>query len=189
MLGFSSVKNRKDFYYPLEMKIYREKLIEEKIAYEGSFSYIDYDYLLRGISVDVYEGIDGLKYWHSFSIKGSLLAYSSLGIFIPRYNNFRNLIKKGFESEDLALDNYKRVLTGLEIANDTRSINDVKVLIKQLYNAERYTSNYSYYMGDLKRIMLTKNFDSPYNETFVEEMKKRREKVLSLDKKYSPNKK
>ena len=93
MLGFSSVKNRKDFYYPLEMKIYREKLIEEKIAYEGSFSYIDYDYLLRGISVDVYEGIDDLKYWHSFSFKGSLLAYSSLGIFIPRYNNFRNLIK------------------------------------------------------------------------------------------------
>ena len=140
MLGFSSVKNRKDFYYPLEMKIYREKLIEEKIAYEGSFSY-------------------------------------------------RNLIKKGFESEDLALDNYKRVLTGLEIANDTRSINDVKILIRQLYNAERYTSNYGYYMGDLKRIMLTKNFDSPCNETFVEEMKKRREKVLSLEKKYSPNKK
>ena len=181
--------NKEKVDYPLKIKEDRERLIDKEISENGEISTYSYNLLLKQIGVDIYDSINNLKEWNVFSIKGSLLAYSSLGIFIPRYNNFRNLIKKGFESEDLAFDNYKRVLTGLEIANDTRSINDVKVLIRQLYNAERYTSNYGYYMGDLKRIMLTKNFDSPYNETFVEEMKKRREKVLLLEKKYSPNKK
>lgn len=189
MFGTTNGKNKRNFYYPLEMKMYRESLIKEKLNNEGKLSNQDYDYLLRGISMDVYDSIDNLKEWHSFSIKGTFCAYASLGVFISRYRNIRELIKKGFESDTLAFDNYRKVLNGLDIANDTRSLNDIRVLIQQLYNSERFTSNYGYYMGDLKRIMLTKNFDSPYNETFVEEMKKRREKVLLLEKKYSPNKK
>ena len=102
---------------------------------------------------------------------------------------FRNLTKNGFQSERLAVDNYKKVLTGIEITNDTRSLNDVKILIQQLYNAEKYSSNYSKYMSDLKRIITTKSFNDTCNEDLVLEMQKRRDKVLSLEKSYSLNKK
>ena len=181
--------NKEKVDYPLKIKEDRERLIDKEISENGEISTYSYNLLLKQMGVDIYDSINNLKEWNGFSIKGSLYLRSTLGIFIPRKKELRKMILLGLGSGKIAFDNYKRVLEGLDIANDTRSINDVKVLIKQLYNAERYTSNYGYYMGDLKRIMLTKNFDSPYNETFVEEMKKRREKVLLLEKKYSPNKK
>lgn len=181
--------NKEKVDYPLKIKEDRERLIDKEISENGEISTYSYNLLLKQMGVDIYDSINNLKEWNGFSIKGSLYLRSTLGIFIPRKKELRKMILLGLGSGKIAFDNYKRVLEGLDIANDTRSLNDIKVLIKQLYNAERYTSNYGYYMGDLKRIMLTKNFDSPYNETFVEEMKKRREKVLLLEKKYSPNKK
>lgn len=181
--------SKEKFDYPLEIMKDRKKFIDKEVSKEGKLSIDSYNLLLKQIGVDIYDSINNLKEWNGFSIKGSLYVRSTLGIFIPRKKELRKMILLGLDSGKIAFDNYKKVLEGIDITNDTRSINDVKVLIKQLYNAERYTSNYGYYMGDLKRIMLTKNFDSPYNETFVEEMKKRREKVLSLEKKYSPNKK
>lgn len=189
MFDFNIDKSKKDFYYPLEIKIYREILIKEKVNEKGKLSSKDYERLLFGISIDVYDGIDNLKEWHTFSFKGSLYAYSSLGIFIPRFKKIRNLTKNGFQSERLVVDNYKKVLTGIEITNDTRSLNDVKILIQQLYNAEKYSSNYSKYMSDLKRIITTKSFNDTCNEDLVLEMQKRRDKVLSLEKSYSLNKK
>ena len=185
MFGTTNGKNKRDFYYPLEMKIYRESLIKEKLNNEGKLSNQDYDYLLRGISMDVYDSIDNLKEWHSFSIKGTFCAYASLGVFIPRYRNIRDLIKKGFESETLAFDNYRKVLNGLDVANNTRSLNDIKVLIEQLYNAEVYADNYDDYMNNLMARNLTKYLDGDYNYNYLIEMKDRRERVLELEKKYT----
>ncbi len=177
--------NKEKVDYPLKIKEDRERLIDKEISENGEISTYSYNLLLKQMGVDIYDSINNLKEWNGFSIKGSLYLRSTLGIFIPRKKELRKMILLGLGSGKIAFDNYKRVLEGLDIANDTRSLNDIKVLIEQLYNSERFTSNYGYYMGDLKRIMLTKNFDRPYNENFVEEMQKRREKVLLLEKKYT----
>ena len=181
--------NKEKFDYPLEIMKDRKKAINNEISKKGALSVNSYNLLLKQIGVDIYYSINNLKEWNSFTIKGSLYVRGTLGIFIPRKKELRKMILLGLDSGKIAFDNYKRVLEGLDIANDTRSLNDIKVLIQQLYNSERFTSNYDYYMGDLKRIMLTKNFDGTYNENFVEEMQKRREKVLLLEKKYTLNKK
>lgn len=181
--------NKEKVDYPLKIKEDRERLIDKEISENGEISTYSYNLLLKQIGVDIYDSINNLKEWNGFSIKGSLLAYSSLGIFIPRYNNFRNLIKKGFASEDLAFDNYKKVLEGLDITNDTRKLDDIKVLIEQLYNAEVYADNYDDYMNNLMARNLTKYLDGDYNYNYLVEMDERREKVLELEKKYSLNRK
>ena len=99
------------------------------------------------------------------------------------------MILLGLDSGTIAFDNYKKVLEGLDITNDTRKLDDIKVLIEQLYNAEVYADNYDDYMNNLMARNLTKYLDGDYNYNYLVEMEERRDKVLSLEKEYSLNKK
>ena len=99
------------------------------------------------------------------------------------------MILLGLDSGKIAFDNYKRVLEGLDITNDTRSLSDLKILIEQLYNAEVYTDNYDDYMNNLMARNLTNYLKGDYNYNYLVEMKARRDKVLELEKNYSLNKK
>lgn len=181
--------NKEKFDYPLEIMKDRKKAINNEISKKGALSVNSYNLLLKQIGVDIYDSINNLKEWNSFTIKGSLYVRSTLGIFISRKRELRKMISLGLDSGKIAFDNYKKVLEGLDITNDTRKLDDIKVLIEQLYNAEVYADNYDDYMNNLMARNLTKYLDGDYNYNYLIEMKKRREKVLSLEKKYSPNKK
>ena len=99
------------------------------------------------------------------------------------------MILLGLDSGKVVFDNYKRVLEGLDITNDTKDISDLKILIEQLYNAEVYTDNYDDYMNNLMARNLTNYLEGDYNYNYLVEMEARRDKVLELEKKYSFNKK
>ena len=171
--------------YPLEIMEDRKELIDKEISTNGNLSMNSYNLLLKQIGVDIYDSINNLKEWNSFTIKGSLYVRSTLGVFIPRKRELRKMILLGLDSGKVAFDNYKRVLEGLDITNDTRSLSDLKILIEQLYNAEVYTDNYDDYMNNLMARNLTKYLDGDYNYNYLVEMDERRDKVLSLEKKYS----
>ena len=171
--------------YPLEIMKDRKELIDKEISTNGNLSVNNYNILLKQIGVDIYDSINNLKEWNSFTIKGSLYVRSTLGVFIPRKRELRKMILLGLDSGKVAFDNYKRVLEGLDITNDTRSLSDLKILIEQLYNAEVYTDNYDDYMNNLMARNLTKYLDGDYNYNYLVEMDERRDKVLSLEKKYS----
>ena len=171
--------------YPLEIMKDRKELIDKEISTNGNLSMNSYNLLLKQIGVDIYDSINNLKEWNSFTIKGSLYVRSTLGVFIPRKRELRNMILLGLDSGKVAFDNYKIVLEGLDITNDTRSLSDLKILIEQLYNAEVYTDNYDDYMNNLMARNLTKYLDGDYNYNYLVEMDERRERVLELEKKYS----
>ncbi len=175
---------KEKFNYPLEMMKDRKKILDN-----GNLSIHSYNILLKQIGVDIYDSINNLKEWNSFTIKGSLYVRSALGIFIPRKRGLRKMILLGLDSGKIAFDNYKRVLEGLDITNDTRSLSDLKILIEQLYNAEVYTDNYDDYMNNLVARNLTNYLKGDYNYNYLVEMKARRDKVLELEKNYSLNKK
>ena len=181
--------SKEKFNYPLEIMNDRKKFIDKEISENGEISTYSYNLLLKQIGVDIYDSINNLKEWNGFSIKASLYVRSTLGIFIPRKKELRKMILLGLDSGKIAFDNYKRVLEGIDITNDTRSLNDIKVLIEQLYNAEVYADNYDDYMNNLMARNLTKYLDGDYNYNYLIEMEDRRERVLELEKKYSPNKK
>ena len=117
---------KEKFNYPLEMMKDRKKILDN-----GNLSIHSYNILLKQIGVDIYDSINNLKEWNSFTIKGSLYVRSALGIFIPRKRGLRKMILLGLDSGKIAFDNYKRVLEGLDITNDTRSLSDLKILIEQ----------------------------------------------------------
>ncbi len=175
--------------YPLEIMKDRKELIDKEISTNGNLSMNSYNLLLKQIGVDIYDSINNLKEWNSFTIKGSLYVRSTLGIFIPRKRELRKMILLGLDSGKVAFDNYKRVLEGLDITNDTRSLSDLKILIEQLYNAEVYTDNYDDYMNNLMVRNLTNYLEGDYNYNYLIEMEERRDKVLELEKKYLLNKK
>lgn len=175
--------------YPLEIMKDRKKFIDKEISINGNLSVNNYNILLKQIGVDIYDSINNLKEWNRFTIKGSLYVRSTLGIFIPRKRELRKMILLGLDSGKVAFDNYKRVLEGLDITNDTRSLSDLKILIEQLYNAEVYTDNYDDYMNNLMVRNLTNYLEGDYNYNYLIEMEERRDKVLELEKKYSLNKK
>ena len=175
--------------YPLEIMKDRKELIDKEISTNGNLSMNSYNLLLKQIGVDIYDSINNLKEWNRFTIKGSLYVRSTLGIFIPRKRELRKMILLGLDSGKVAFDNYKRVLEGLDITNDTRSLSDLKILIEQLYNAEVYTDNYDDYMNNLMVRNLTNYLEGDYNYNYLVEMEERRDKVLELEKKYSLNKK
>ena len=175
--------------YPLEIMKDRKELIDKEISTNGNLSVNNYNILLKQIGVDIYDSINNLKEWNSFTIKGSLYVRSTLGVFIPRKRELRNMILLGLDSGKVAFDNYKIVLEGLDITNDTRSLSDLKILIEQLYNAEVYTDNYDDYMNNLMARNLTNYLEGDYNYNYLVEMEERRDKVLSLEKEYSLNKK
>lgn len=181
--------NKEKFDYPFEIMKDRKEVINKEISDKGELSINSYNLLLKQIGVDIYDSINNLKEWNSFTIKGSLYARSALGIFIPRKKELRRMISLGLDSGKVAFDNYKRVLEGLDITNDTRSLSDLNILIDQLYNAEVYTDNYDDYMNNLMARNLTNYLEGDYNYSYLVEMKERREKVLELEKKYSLNKK
>ena len=170
--------------YPLEIMKDRKELIDKEISTNGNLSMNSYNLLLKQIGVDIYDSINNLKEWNSFTIKGSLYVRSTLGIFIPRKRELRKMILLGLDSGKVAFDNYKRVLEGLDITNDTRSLSDLKILIEQLYNAEVYTDNYDDYMNNLMVRNLTNYLEGDYNYNYLIEMEERRDKVLELEKKY-----
>ncbi len=175
--------------YPLEIMKDRKELIDKEISTNGNLSMNSYNLLLKQIGVDIYDSINNLKEWNSFTIKGSLYVRSTLGVFIPRKRELRKMILLGLDSGKVAFDNYKRVLEGLDITNDTRSLSDLKILIEQLYNAEVYTDNYDDYMNNLMVRNLTNYLEGDYNYNYLIEMEERRDKVLELEKKYLLNKK
>ena len=181
--------NKEKVDYPLKIKEDRERLIDKEISKNGEISTYSYNLLLKQMGVDIYDSINNLKEWNGFSIKGSLYLRSTLGIFIPRKKELRKMILLGLDSGTIAFDNYKKVLEGLDITNDTRKLDDIKVLIEQLYNAEVYADNYDDYMNNLMARNLTKYLDGDYNYNYLVEMDERREKVLELEKKYSLNRK
>lgn len=180
---------KEKFNYPLEMMKDRKKFIDKEASMNGNLSIHNYNLLLKQIGVDIYDSINNLKEWNTFTIKGSLYVRSTLGIFIPRKRELRKMILLGLDSGKIAFDNYKRVLEGLDITNDTRSLSDLKILIEQLYNAEVYTDNYDDYMNNLMARNLTNYLDGDYNYNYLAEMEDRRYRVLELEKKYSLNKK
>ena len=181
--------SKEKFDYPLEIMKDRKKFIDREVRKNGELSIHSYNLLLKQIGVDVYDSMNNLKEWNSFTIKGSLYVRKTLGIFIPRKRELGKMISLGLDSGKIAFDNYKRVLEGLDITNDTRRLKDIKVLIEQLYNAEVYADNYDDYMNNLMARNLTKYLDGDYNYNYLIEMEDRRERVLELEKKYSPNKK
>ena len=180
---------KEKFNYPLEIMKDRKKFIDKEISINGNLSVNNYNILLKQIGVDIYDSINNLKEWNRFTIKGSLYVRSTLGIFIPRKRELRKMILLGLDSGKVAFDNYKRVLEGLDITNDTRSLSDLKILIEQLYNAEVYTDNYDDYMNNLMVRNLTNYLEGDYNYNYLIEMEERRDKVLELEKKYLLNKK
>ena len=180
--------SKEKFDYPLEMMKDRKKNIDKEVSKEGKLSIDSYNLLLKQIGVDVYDSINNLKEWNGFSIKGSLYLRSTLGIFVPRKKGLRKMILLGLDSGKIAFDNYKKVLEGLDITNDTRKLDDIEVLIEQLYNAEVYADNYDDYMNNLMARNLTKYLDGDYNYNYLIEMEDRRERVLELEKKYTLNK-
>ena len=181
------INGKEKFDYPLEIMKDRKKFIDKETSKNGNLSINSYNLLLKQIGVDIYDSINNLKEWNSFTIKGSLYVRSTLGIFIPRKKELRKMILLGLDSGTIAFDNYKKVLEGLDITNDTRKLDDIKVLIEQLYNAEVYADNYDDYMNNLMARNLTKYLDGDYNYNYLVEMDERREKVLELEKKYSLN--
>lgn len=181
--------NKEKFDYPLEIMRDRMKFIDKETSKNGNLSINSYNLLLKQIGVDIYDSINNLKEWNSFTIKGSLYVRKTLGIFIPRKKELRRMISLGLDSGEIAFDNYKRVLEGLDITNDTRSLSDLKILIEQLYNAEVYTDNYDDYMNNLMARNLTNYLEGDYNYNYLVEMEERRDKVLELEKKYSIYKK
>ena len=183
------INGKEKFDYPLEIMKDRKKFIDKETSKDGNLSINSYNLLLKQIGVDIYDSINNLKEWNSFTIKGSLYVRSTLGIFIPRKKELRKMILLGLDSGTIAIDNYKKVLEGLDITNDTRKLDDIKVLIEQLYNAEVYADNYDDYMNNLMARNLTKYLDGDYNYNYLVEMDERRERVLELEKKYSLNKK
>ena len=181
--------NNEKFDYSLEIMKDRKNFIDKETSKNGNLSINSYNLLLKQIGVDIYDSINNLKEWNSFTIKGSLYVRSTLGIFIPRKRELRKMILLGLDSGKVAFDNYKRVLEGLDITNDTRSLSDLKILIEQLYNAEVYTDNYDDYMNNLMARNLTNYLEGDYNYNYLVEMEERRDKVLELEKKYLLNKK
>ena len=181
--------NKEKFDYPLEIMRDRMKFIDKETSENGDLSINSYNLLLKQIGVDIYDSINNLKEWNSFTIKGSLYVRKTLGIFIPRKKELRRMISLGLDSGKVAFDNYKRVLEGLDITNDTRSLSDLKILIEQLYNAEVYTDNYDDYMNNLMARNLTNYLEGDYNYNYLVEMETRRDEVLELEKKYSIYKK
>ena len=165
------------------------KFNDIEISNTFNLSLNNYNILLKQIGVDIYDSINNLKEWNSFTIKGSLYVRGTLGIFIPRKRELRKMIFLGLDSGKVVFDNYKRVLEGLDITNDTKDISDLKILIEQLYNAEVYTDNYDDYMNNLMARNLTNYLEGDYNYNYLVEMEARRDKVLELEKKYSFNKK
>ena len=176
--------NNEKFDYSLEIMKDRKNFIDKETSKNGNLSINSYNLLLKQIGVDIYDSINNLKEWNSFTIKGSLYVRSTLGIFIPRKRELRKMILLGLDSGKVAFDNYKRVLEGLDITNDTRSLSDLKILIEQLYNAEVYTDNYDDYMNNLMVRNLTNYLEGDYNYNYLIEMEERRDKVLELEKKY-----
>ncbi len=181
--------NKEKFDYPFEIMKDRKKFIDKESSKNGNLSINSYNLLLKQIGVDIYDSINNLKEWNRFTIKGSLYVRSTLGIFIPRKRELRKMILLGLDSGKVAFDNYKKVLEGLDITNDTRSLNDLKILIEQLYNVEVYTDNYDDYMNNLMARNLTNYLEGDYNYNYLVEMETRRDEVLELEKKYSLNKK
>ena len=177
--------SKEKFDYPLEIMKDRERLINKEISDKGEISTYNYNLLLKQISVDIYDSIDKLKGWNSFSIKGSLIFRKTLGIFIPKKRELGRMITIGLDRGVIALDNYKRVLEGLDIVNDTRSISDLKILIEQLYNAEVYTDNYDDYMNNLIARHLTNYLNGDYNYNYIKEMDDIRVRIIDLEKKYT----
>ena len=180
---------KEKFNYPLEIMKDRKKFIDKEISTNGNLSVNNYNILLKQIGVDIYDSINNLKECNSFSIIGSLYVMGTLGIFIPRKRELRKMILLGLDSGKVVFDNYKRVLEGLDITNDTKDISDLKILIEQLYNAEVYTDNYDDYMYNIMARNLTNYLEGDYNYNYLVEMEARRDKVLELEKKYSFNKK
>ena len=180
--------NNEKFDYSLEIMKDRKNFIDKETSKNGNLSINSYNLLLKQIGVDIYDSINNLKEWNSFTIKGSLYVRSTLGVFIPRKRELRKMILLGLDSGKVAFDNYKRVLEGLDITNDTRSLSDLKILIEQLYNAEVYTDNYDDYMNNLMARNLTNYLEGDYNYNYLVEMEERRDEVLELEKKYSLNK-
>ena len=86
-------------------------------------------WLIKQIGVDIYDSINNLKEWNRFTIKGSLYVRSTLGIFIPRKKELRKMILLGLDSGKIAFDNYKKVLEGLDITNDTKYDDVIKISI------------------------------------------------------------
>ena len=181
--------SKQKFYYPLEIMRYRKNFIDKETSKNGELSINSYNLLLKQIGVDIYDSINNLKEWNRFTIKGSLYVRSTLSIFIPRKKELRKMMLLGIDSGKIAFDNYKRVLEGLDITNDTRSLSDLKILIEQLYNAEVYTDNYDDYMNNLMARNLTNYLEGDYNYNYLVEMETRRDEVLELEKKYSIYKK
>ena len=111
---------KEKFNYPLEIMKDRKKFIDKEISTNGNLSVNNYNILLKQIGVDIYDSINNLKEWNSFTIKGSLYVRGTLGIFIPRKRELRKMILLGLDSGKVVFDNYKRVLEGLDITNDTK---------------------------------------------------------------------
>ena len=183
------IVRKEKIYYPSEIMKDRKKLINTEVKEFGMLSMYSYNILLKQISADVYDSINKLKEWDSFRIKGSLYTHYTLGFFVPRKKDLRNMISLGLDNGKIAFDNYRRVLEGIDINDDSRCLDDIRILVEQTYNADIYTDNYDDYMSNLMARIATKYDDGDFNYNYLGEMNKRRDKVLSLEKEYSLNKK
>ena len=180
-----NIKDRFDYSF----RIYKDriKFINEEKRLGDSISSSSYNFLLRAINDDIYDSINKLKEWNSFSIRKTLYINYVISCFTLKEKELKNLVSLGLDNKKIALDNYKRVFEGIDITYDYRCFNNIKTLIEQLYNAEVYTSNYEDYMQNLIARLVTNNSLGDYNYNYIEEMEERREKVLSLEKDYLHN--
>ena len=64
--------NKEKFDYPLEIMRDRMKFIDKETSENGDLSINSYNLLLKQIGVDIYDSINNLKEWNSFTIKERL---------------------------------------------------------------------------------------------------------------------
>lgn len=174
-----------DFDLPSKMQKMRKDIVSDRIRSKISISSTDLDHLLRGINKDVYDTMDDLEEWNNLKTKILLNFNLGLTYVFPNRENFRGMIFVGKRSVDLSIDNYRRVLTAVDFVHEYSMTKNIYTLIDQLYYAENHARNCLYYMDDLKVKINTKYYDGKFNERYVKEMKKSREKVLSLERKYA----
>ena len=173
-----------DFDLPSKMQKMRKDIVSDRIRSKISISYTDFDHLLRGINKDVYDTMDDLEEWNNLKTKILLNFNLGLTYVFPNRENFRGMIFVGKRSVDLSIDNYRRVLTAVDFVHEYSMTKNIYTLIDQLYYAENHARNCLYYMDDLKTKISAKYYDGKFNERYVKEMEKSREKVLSLEKNY-----
>lgn len=177
-------KYNRDFSYPIEISKCRHKLITKELEQYGQISTYSYNLILKQINADIYDNIAKIKEWNSFSIKRVLYPNYAIGTFIPKKREMKDMISLGLNNNKIALDNYKQVLEGVDISDDSRNKYDIRVLVEQICNADIYTDNYDAYMSNLIARLATNYNTGDYYYNYIEEMEEKRKNVLTLKNMY-----